>query len=195
AAPAAAPLAAAAAAPLAAPAAAPLAAPAAAPLAAPAAAPLAAAAPPPAAPRPPRPARLAPRLLPRLPMSHRRRDQAERARQHPEGGRQGSRGLAVDVEPHLLARGRLGAQRAGAPVAHLVEPHVAAAVHLAAVAEELELAEVAHRHHVELAVVELGAGRDEHAAAEVAAVGDRHRVDGVVAGAGLVAVEDQPHAL
>jgi hypothetical protein len=53
---------------------------------------------------------------------------------------------------------------------------VGALEHLGQVTHEAQLADLADGDDVELAVVELGVGGDEHAAAEAPAVGDRDRV-------------------
>ena len=93
-----------------------------------------------------------------------RDEHAERARQHPQRGRQVGQVLAVGVDGEGPAGAQLEVR--GAEDADLVLLDVGALEHLRQVTHEAQLADLADRDDVELAVVELGVGGDVHAAAE-----------------------------
>ena len=71
---------------------------------------------------------------------------------------------------------RRGLHAAGAVHRHLRVGDVLAGVDVEPAEEEVGEAKVAESHHVEEAIIEPRVGRDHHAAAEVAAVGDRATV-------------------
>src|SRR4029077_4868682 len=102
------------------------------------------------------------------------RDHPERAGQRAQGRRQVREVLAIGVYGEVLIGADL--DRRAAHLGDLLVLDVLALEHLGQIADVAQLADVADSDHVEQAVVELGVGGDEHAAAEGPAVGDSNRV-------------------